>query len=176
MRASTVGIAALFALLPAAAVGGALALPVLLCLAGALALRPSVIRQVLEKKARPLWAVIAFLVWAAGSSLWSAYPGHAQALKLVTLAPLGLMFAAASLSAQVLLRRYFRALIARNPRHGWMFWLWIAIYAFVGIQMAWVLRPFIGSPDAPVTFFREGAWSNAYVAVLRIVWSAASGE
>jgi hypothetical protein len=87
----------------------------------------------------------------------------------------GLMFAAASLSAQVLLRRYFRTLIARNRRHRWMFWLWIAIYAFVGIQMAWVLRPFIGSPDAPVTFFREGAWSNAYVAVLRIVWSAVSG-
>jgi hypothetical protein len=84
----------------------------------------------------------------------------------------GLMFAVASLAAQVLLRRYFRTLIARNRRHGWMFWLWIVIYAFVGIQMGWVLRPFIGSPDAPVTFFREGAWSNAYVAVLRIVESA----
>lgn len=96
MRASTVGIAALFALLPAASVGGALALPVLLCLAGALALRPSLIRQVLEKKAWPLWTVIAFLVWAAASSLWSAYPGHAQALKLAILAPLGLMFAAAA--------------------------------------------------------------------------------
>lgn len=96
MRVSTLGIAALFALLPAASVGGAMALPVLLCLAGALALRPPLIRQVLEKKAWPLWTVIAFLVWAAGSSLWSAYPGHAQALKLAILAPLGLIFAAAA--------------------------------------------------------------------------------
>jgi hypothetical protein len=87
----------------------------------------------------------------------------------------GVMFATASLSAQVLLRRHFRPLIARNRRHRWMFWIWILIYAFVGIQMAWVLRPFIGSPEARVAFLREDAWSNAYLAVLRIVWSALSG-
>src|SRR5262245_10635055 len=90
VRVSTIAIVALFALLPAAAVGGALALPVLLCLAGALALRPSLIRQAFEKTARPLWPLIAFLVWAVASSLWSANPGHSQALKLATLAPLGL--------------------------------------------------------------------------------------
>jgi hypothetical protein len=37
------------------------------------------------------------------------------------------------------------------------------IYAFVGIQMGWVLRPFIGQPGVPTTFFRPGAWGNAYV-------------
>ena len=44
------------------------------------------------------------------------------------------------------------------------------IYVFVGIQMGWVLRPFIGDPRAPVQFFREDSWSNAYVVVLEMVW------
>lgn len=32
--------------------------------------------------------------------------------------------------------------------------IWILIYAMVGLQMGWILRPFIGSPDAPFTWFR----------------------
>jgi hypothetical protein len=44
---------------------------------------------------------------------------------------------------------------------------WLVIYAFVGIQMGWVLRPFVGVPGRPVTFFREGAWGNAYEEVAR---------
>ncbi len=36
-----------------------------------------------------------------------------------------------------------------------IFRVWVVIYALVGAQMGWVLRPFIGSPDAPFTFFRS---------------------
>ncbi len=36
--------------------------------------------------------------------------------------------------------------------------------------MGWVLRPFIGNPRAPVQFFREDSWSNAYVVVLEMIW------
>jgi hypothetical protein len=32
--------------------------------------------------------------------------------------------------------------------------LWIVIYGLVGVQMAWVLRPFIGNPDGPMALFR----------------------
>ena len=35
--------------------------------------------------------------------------------------------------------------------------------------MAWVLRPFIGSPSSPVNFFRREAWGNAYVELLHDV-------
>jgi hypothetical protein len=77
----------------------------------------------------------------------------------------GLMFGAASFAAQRLLRRFYAPLIARNPRHRQMARLWLILYAFVGIQMGWVLRPFIGRPDSPTQFFREGAWGNAYVEV-----------
>ncbi len=41
---------------------------------------------------------------------------------------------------------------------------WIAIYAFVGIQLGWTLRPFIRGADQPVTFFRGGEWENHFFA------------
>lgn len=65
------------------------------------------------------------------------------------------MFAAASFAAQLLLRRAYRPLIARNPVHRWLLRLWLVLYAFVGIQMGWVLRPFIGDPDQEFTWFRK---------------------
>jgi hypothetical protein len=87
----------------------------------------------------------------------------------------GLMFATASLSAQIVLRREYRGLIARNPAHRGMLRAWLCVYVFVGIQMGWVLRPFIGNPGSPVQFFREDSWSNAYLAVLDIAWRVVSG-
>jgi hypothetical protein len=81
------------------------------------------------------------------------------------------MFAVASFGAQILLRGYYQPLIRRNPRHRLMLWLWLTIYVFVGIQMGWVLRPFIGDPGAPVQFFRAEAWSNAYVVVFKLITS-----
>ena len=36
-----------------------------------------------------------------------------------------------------------------------VFRVWVVVYASVGAQMGWVLRPFIGSPDLDFTFFRD---------------------
>ncbi len=83
----------------------------------------------------------------------------------------GVIFAAASFIAQGILKRYYRPLIERRPRHRWMLRFWLVLYCFVGIQMAWVLRPFVGSLGATTTFFREGAWGNAYVKLARMIWS-----
>jgi hypothetical protein len=88
----------------------------------------------------------------------------------------GMMFAVASFSAQWMLRRQYAPLIRSNPRHRLMLRTWIIIYVFVGIQMGWVLRPFIGNPRAPVQFFREGSWSNAYEVVLQIIWDVLNGR
>ncbi len=82
-----------------------------------------------------------------------------------------LMFTIASLAAQWVLRRRYVPLIARNPRHRIMQRVWLGTYAFVGIQMGWVLRPFIGQPGRPVTFFREEAWSNAYVFIVQTLYN-----
>jgi hypothetical protein len=48
---------------------------------------------------------------------------------------------------------------------------WLVVYAFVGIQMAWVLRPFIGNPDQPTRFFREESWGNAYEVIFDLMVS-----
>jgi hypothetical protein len=48
------------------------------------------------------------------------------------------------------------------------FQVWIVIYALVGAQMGWILRPFIGSPDLPFAWFR-GRESNIFVAVVRTI-------
>ncbi|HEY2837552.1 MAG TPA: hypothetical protein VGJ26_00265 [Pirellulales bacterium] len=80
------------------------------------------------------------------------------------------MFTIASLAGQRLLRRYYQPLIARNRRHRVLLRTWIVVYAFVGIQMGWMFRPFIGSPNTPVQFFREETWGNAYVIVARLLW------
>lgn len=84
----------------------------------------------------------------------------------------GVMFAVATGAAQWILRRAYRPLIQRNPRHRTLLRVWGVIYAFVAIQMAWVLRPFVGDPSGPITFFRREAWGNAYVEVVHIVLRA----
>ena len=80
------------------------------------------------------------------------------------------MFAVASAGSQWLLRRAYRPLIARNARHRWLLRTWLVLYAFIGIQMGWMLRPFIGAADQPVQFFRSDVWDNAYVIVARMIW------
>lgn len=82
----------------------------------------------------------------------------------------GGMFAIASLGAQILLRRHYRGLIERHANHRWLLWSWVVIYSFIGIQMGWILRPFIGDPEMAVQFLRSDTWGNAYVVVFESLW------
>jgi hypothetical protein len=84
----------------------------------------------------------------------------------------GVMFAVASFSAQWLVRSYYRPLVAKNPRHRMVLWCWLVVYSLVAIQMAWLLRPFIGAPGSAVSFLRPDPWDNAYEFVARLVWHA----
>lgn len=88
----------------------------------------------------------------------------------------GACFAAASCAGQAVLRGHFRPLIARNPRHRNLLVGWAAAYVFVAVQLAWLLRPFIGSSGLRVTFFRPETWDNAYVVVVRLIWGLLIGE
>jgi hypothetical protein len=80
------------------------------------------------------------------------------------------MFGVASVSAQRVLRGYYEPLVRRSSKHRWMLRAWLVIYAFVGIQMGWILRPFIGDPTSGVQFFRDEAWDNAYVILAQLIW------
>ena len=81
----------------------------------------------------------------------------------------GAAFAVASLTGHAVMRRIYSALIVGNPRHRVMYRVWMCLYVFVGIEMAWVLRPFVGAPGLPVQFFRHGAWGNAYTQLIDLV-------
>ena len=47
----------------------------------------------------------------------------------------------------------------------WVLRLWILVYGFVGSQMAWTLRPFIGAPSMKFELFRQ-LGGNFYANVL----------
>jgi hypothetical protein len=55
-----------------------------------------------------------------------------------------------------------------------VFACWMVVFALVGAQMGWVLRPFIGSPNLPFTLFRERK-SNFFQAVINALEGLFSG-
>jgi len=85
------------------------------------------------------------------------------------------IFGVSAVAAQGPLRRGYRPLIAGNRVHLILLRVWLVLYAFIGIQMGWLLRPFVGDPLMPVRFFRGGAWENAYVIVGRMIWGKIAG-
>ena len=54
------------------------------------------------------------------------------------------------------------------PRIGvTIFRIWMVIFAFVGIQLAWNMRPFLGSPSLAFELFRNETQGNFYSTLLR---------
>lgn len=85
----------------------------------------------------------------------------------------GAAFALATLAGQRTLDRHYAPLVRADRRHALARRAWVLLYVFVAIQLAWVLRPFVGDPGRTSAFVRDDAWSNAYVVVLRDVLGAA---
>jgi len=79
-----------------------------------------------------------------------------------------LMFAVAAWNARRSLNACYRRLIARHRAHALLQRFWFVVYAFVGVQMGWDLRPFVGHPTMPVQFFRDNI-GNAYVEIANIL-------
>jgi hypothetical protein len=62
---------------------------------------------------------------------------------------------------------------ARTNHHGAeqarrLMGVWCCVYGVVGAQMGWLLRPFLGSPDAPFEWFRQRD-GNFLIAVLNTI-------
>ena len=98
------------------------------------------------------------LLWNASSSVHE-----------VTILFNGLMFGISTLGGQMILRRAYRTLIVQDPRHRILLRVWVVTYAFVGIQLGWTLRPFVGDPRAATAFLRADSLTNAYVALFEII-------
>lgn len=164
-RPDAFAIAAFFALLPAVIVGGAMGLPVLICLAGAAALRPSLLRQALETRPLALLLLALLLGWIALSGAWSPAGPPVQAVKIAAIAGLGLMFAAAA-GADPDSRRLARAGALAAVI---VMAILLAVEAVWGLPLNRAAQPHAEIGDLG----RNG--SRATSVVVATVWAAASG-
>ena len=78
------------------------------------------------------------------------------------------LFALAGVAAQGVARGRLQDLLKRDSRHLKLWAIGFAVWAFVAVQLAWNLRPFIGSPEAAIQFLRPDAFSNVYLALWKI--------
>ena len=57
-----------------------------------------------------------------------------------------------------------------------VFKIWVVIFAFVGMQLSWNLRPFIGSKDLPFELFRAKTQGNLYTYIFGALGNLMEGE
>ena len=48
---------------------------------------------------------------------------------------------------QWLLQGYYQPLVARSPKHRWLMWTWLGVYALVGVQMDHALSTYTVTPS-----------------------------
>jgi hypothetical protein len=54
----------------------------------------------------------------------------------------------------------------------WVMIIWMFVYAFVGSQMGWTLRPFVGDPGAPFEIFRQlggNFYTNVFYSITNLL-------
>ncbi len=106
--------------------------------------------------------VALLFTWSAGSPSDSARTTH-NALYLSHTALVG---AAALVGTRALWLR-LTDLEHCETRRWRIFATWLLTYAFVGGEVAWAMRPFVGSIYAPITFLRSDALDgNVYEFIL----------
>jgi hypothetical protein len=110
--------------------------------------------------------ILFFIIWNTPSLAgqtdisWATY-------HLVQLAQVGII-AFAGVAANARLTRLLRALSGDERVARRVLCAWLAGNLFLGSQLCWILRPFIGSPGLPVEFLRPTAFQgNFYETVFR---------
>ncbi len=123
----------------------------------------TVFRMLVEYQMRVVVVLVALVPLTAFFNISAGVSGYAWMQLWNTFA-----FALAALLAQRKLAIAYRPLISRDPRHRLLLGVWTLLYGFIGIQMGWTLRPFIGQPGTSVAFIRSGEVDNAYVELFRL--------
>jgi hypothetical protein len=104
--------------------------------------------------------VVFFMVWntpplTQGAASSASAHSLIQLMEVVVIAFAGV---AANLRLLQLLRRLSgSAVISRK-----ILFAWLAGNLFLGSQLSWILRPFIGSPVLPVEFLRNNAFQGSF--------------
>ena len=114
--------------------------------------------------------LIAFMVWNAPPMSPQAVTGPAYSLiKLVHVA----VIAFAGVVGNARLFQLLAQLGGNKNVARRVLFAWLAGNLFLGSQLGWILRPFIGSPELPVEFFRATAlhgnfYENVFHSTLQI--------
>jgi hypothetical protein len=110
----------------------------------------------------------AFLVWNA-PPLSADVASSGSAYDIIQLAHVAVI-AFAGIAANLRLAQFLRALSGEVKVARRVLLAWLAGNLFLGSQLSWILRPFIGSPVLPVEFLRATAFKgNFYESVFRSV-------
>ena len=108
--------------------------------------------------------LVAFLVWNSPPIINAQQTGEYSLIQLIHV----FVIAFAGVTSNLRLGQLLRGLggsawVARR-----VLLAWLAGNLFLGSQLSWILRPFIGSPDLPVEFLRATAFQgNFYETVFR---------
>ena len=109
--------------------------------------------------------LVAFLAWNAPSIGNPAASGSTYSVIMLThVAVIAFAGLAANVRLWGLLRELGRSRMAANR----VLIAWLSINLFLGSQLSWIFRPFIGAPGLELQFFREHPLAgNFYEAVYR---------
>jgi hypothetical protein len=107
----------------------------------------------------------AFMVWNA--PLMSPAAATSPAYSFIKLAHVAAI-AFAGIAANLRLLQLLKQLSGNGTVARRVLFAWLAGNLFLGSQLSWILRPFIGSPGLPVEFLRDTAFhSNFFENVFR---------
>lgn len=111
-------------------------------------------------------SLVAFIIWNA-PPLTAGGP-HNATIHAMILLLLVAAIAFAGVAANLRLLQLLRNLAGEGAAAWRVLLAWLAGNLFLGSQLSWILRPFIGSPGLPVEFLRSDAFNgNFYEAVFR---------
>jgi len=116
--------------------------------------------------------LIAFLIWNA-PPISEAVRSHSSAHSLILLSNV-IAIAFAGVTANLRLEGLLRELSGNKSVARRVLLAWLAVNLFLGSQLSWICRPFIGSPNLPVEFLRADAFDGSFYesvfrALLRIL-------
>jgi hypothetical protein len=111
--------------------------------------------------------LVAFLVWNAPPMIPGVEStGAYEFIKLIQVIVIGF----AGIASNVRLFRLLTQLAGSKQIARRVLFAWLTVNLFLGSQLTWLARPFIGAPYKPVVFLRDDAfWSNFYENVFRAV-------
>jgi len=102
--------------------------------------------------------LVAFLVWNAPSIVNAQTTGTYSFIQLTHV----FVIAFAGVVANLRLMQSLRQLAGSGSIAWRVLFAWLAGNLFLGSQLSWILRPFIGSPDLPVVFLRATAFHGNF--------------